>query len=122
MRRLSLSGFLSYRDYGESTDVTWLSTLDEPLAEVLEEEIGGEQVSVRYWVTDQETTKEQADQSVVAQMLGVAECKFNAHYSETTGYLWTDEFANVGGHNLLRELCTHLGKFLILEIDIAEAG
>jgi hypothetical protein len=36
--------------------------------------------------------------------------------SEYTGYLWTDEDLMVGGHDLLAELKSHLGKFCHLYV------
>jgi hypothetical protein len=39
-------------------------------------------------------------------------------YSETTGYLWTDEKLQVGGHDLIEELSGSAGKFLIFEADV----
>src|SRR5437868_3327415 len=40
----------------------------------------------------------------------------HSHYSEITGYLWTDENLMVGGHDLLDELRSHKGSFVHLEI------
>ena len=41
-------------------------------------------------------------------------------YSEITGYLWTDEVVKIGGHDLLKEFETHLGKYLYMEIEYYE--
>jgi hypothetical protein len=32
--------------------------------------------------------------------------------------LWTDEDLNVGGHDLLEEIRSYLGKFIYLEVDV----
>ena len=37
-------------------------------------------------------------------------------YSEETGYLWTDEKLEIGGHDILKELYSYIGKYLYLEI------
>lgn len=109
-------GLLSIGDHGESDDVLFLSGHDEPLAEELEW-MDGQVVTVRYWVTNEECTRDQAVESFVLTCMGAAKAEFQACYSEYTGYLWTDEFLNVGGHDLLAELKSHAGKWLILEIE-----
>jgi hypothetical protein len=50
------------------------------------------------------------------EMLGEGDATFGARYSEDTGYLWTDEELNVGGHDLLGELESHEGRYCLLEI------
>ena len=50
------------------------------------------------------------------KFIGGIEADFNPRYSEITGYLWTDEELNVGGHDLMAELKSNVGKWLILEI------
>lgn len=112
------SGWLALHGYGEADDILFLSTLREPLAEELEW-IAYKEVSVRYWITDKEATKDEAQESFVRKLFGEAEVKFGARYSEITGYLWTDEDLNVGGHDLLAELRGHVGKWLILEVEVA---
>jgi len=112
------AGQLSLRVYGDSEDVLYLSTREEPLARVLEEEISGKVVSVRYWVIDKEVTKEQAQGHFQAELAGAMSSIFSPVYSEITGYLWTDEEIKVGGHDLLAELEGYIGKWLILEVDI----
>lgn len=90
----------------------------ESLVELLQDEISGKLVTVRYWITDQKTTKEEAQEEFLKTLFGVLDARFSAHYSEATGFLWADEELNVGGHDLFAELESHMGKWLILEIDI----
>ena len=52
-------------------------------------------------------------------VMGDANVDLQSRYSEITGYLWTDEDLNVGGHDLLAELKGHVGKWLIMEVEEA---
>jgi len=110
-------GWLSLAYHGEADDVLFLSSLHDPLAEELEE-ISGKQVTVRYWVTGVKVSKEEAKSGFLNEMLGMADVRFNVAYSEVTGYLWTDEDLNIGGHDLLEELKGSVGEYLILEIEV----
>jgi len=118
MNTLTYKGLLSEHDVGDSDDLLFISSESDPLGEILKEEITGKQVTVRYWITDEEITKEEAVKDFLRTVVGLAECNFGARYSEITGYLWTDEECNIGGHDLLAELHSYVGKWLILEIDV----
>jgi len=110
------TGFLDVHDYGESDDVLFLSSIDEPLAEELEW-MCDQNVTVKYWITDEEVSKDEAQEKFLNKIMGFAVADFSVHYGDWTGYLWTDEDLNVGGHDLLEELKFHDGQFLILEIE-----
>lgn len=118
MKLIEYSGLLSLHSYGESEDVLFLSTLGNPLADELADEISEKTVTVRYWITDTETTKEEATEEFMAMLMGSAFARFQAYYSEITGYLWTDEDLTIGGHDLMDELKSSAGKWLILEIEV----
>ena len=109
-------GFLVMKDYGESDDVLFLSSFDDPLAEDLSW-MCNKRVTVRYWVSEKEAPREKIKEDFVKQLCGMADVVFCAHYSEFTGYLWTDEDLNIGGHDLLDELKSHVGKWLLLEVE-----
>lgn len=115
MSTTTYQGLLSFRSYGEADDILFLSSLEDPLAEELEW-MHGTQVTVRYWLTDQQCTREEARESAVLTAMGAADVDFGARYSEITGYLWTDEELKVGGHDLMAELRSNVGKWLILEV------
>lgn len=111
--------------HGESDDALKLYNPDvympdAPLAELLERDFAGKQVSVRYWITDEQIERDEAQEAFLRTLLGDVDAEFGAHYSDITGYLWTDEKLNIGGHNLLKELKSHVGKWLILEVEIHE--
>lgn len=118
MKQLNYQGLLTKNGHGDSEDIIFLSSLHDPLAEELQREMDEKQVSVRYWVADRECTKDEVQENFIKRLCGYANCDFFAHYSEMTGYLWTDEECKIGGHDLLQELRSYLGKWLILEIDI----
>jgi hypothetical protein len=116
--RLEFTGLLSTHSYGEADDILFLSSLGDPFAEELEDKIHGKKVSVRYWIADCECTKEEAQKAAFKHLFGVVSADFCARYSEITGYLWTDEGCVIGGHDLIDELKSHIGKWLFLEVDI----
>lgn len=91
---------------------------ERPLAEILEEDITGKNVTVRWWVSNVPRDIEDLKQDWIALSMGYADVTFSAHYSEITGYLWTDEYLKVGGHDLLQEIRSFHGKWMHLEIDI----
>lgn len=113
----TVQGQLSIRDDGDSMDVLFVSTLERPLSEELDW-MERKKVTVRYWVTDQQVSREQAQEEFMKKVMGVADVRYNPRYSEITGYLWTDEDLNVGGHDLIKELKSHAGKWLILEVEV----
>ncbi len=116
MEKRTYAGWLEERDHGEADDILFLSGTEEPLAEILEW-MAGKQVCVRYWITDKHATADEAQEEFMNRLMGAADVKFLSHYSDVTGYLWTDEDLNVGGHDLLREFRSSLGKWLILEVE-----
>lgn len=89
-----------------------------PLADVLQHDICGKQVTVCYWITDQACTKDEAQEQFLKRLYGAAECEFYAHYSDITGHLWTDEELTIGGHDLIDELNSYVDKFVILDIEV----
>ncbi len=116
MEKRTYAGWLEQRDSSEAMDILFLSGTEEPLAETLEW-MTGKQVCVRYWITNKQATADEAQEEFIGRLMGTADVKFWSHYSEVTGYLWTDEDLNVGGHDLLREFKSSLGKWLILEVE-----
>lgn len=110
-------GQLSLRCYDEIEDMLHLSSIKGPLLEELEC-MCGRSVTVRYWITSEQCTMEEAQTLTAMTALGLIDVEFEHHYSEYTGYLWTDEKLVVGGHDLLRELQSGAGKWLIMEVTI----
>jgi hypothetical protein len=115
---LTYSGLLSRHSFGDADEILYLSSEREPLAEVLDGQIRKKQVTVRYWITDKPCSREEAIEDHARQLIGIADTRFDVHYSEITGYLWTDQECKIGGHDLIGELEDSAGKWLILEIEV----
>ena len=117
----TLEGWLSEKEIGgycEEHDAVILSNMPNlPLAEQLEF-IDDKQVTVRYWVCETACSAEQASTDYLQTCMGYATSEYGAAYSEMTGYLWTTEKLQIGGHDLMAELRSALGKYLILEIEV----
>lgn len=117
-------GILALHDHGEADDILFLDNTGHrhrkrPLAETISDDLAehGRYASVRYWTADVPMGDDALMESAVRSLLGEADADYGAHYSETTGYLWTDEDINVGGHDLLEELKSQAGRYCLLEID-----
>lgn len=100
----------TFNDFGVS--------LPDSLSEKLERKIAGKTVTARYWITDEPITKEQAQDEIVRTVMGFSDCSYIRHYSEITGYLYTTDMIEIGGHDLLAELKHYVGDYLILEITV----
>ena len=118
--QLILKGWLKHGYAYERHETALLD--DEPISELLEE-ITGKVVTVRYFISDKEDTLENIQEQFIRSLFGELEAEHRPRYSEITGYLWTDEELNVGGHDLLSELEVESygeGKYLYLIVDIHE--
>ena len=118
MEQLIYSGFIREGSKGENDDALFIGELDEPIAEIFQDEINGKEISVRYWLSDIEKTKEQLQEGFLKKLFGAVDAEYGDVYSDYTGYLWTDENLKIGGHDLLDELQNNIGKFIWLEIDV----
>jgi hypothetical protein len=112
------AGMIRVADHGESDDVLFVGDATEPLAELIENDIEqhGPHLSVTYWITDKPHTHDEIQEAWLRHILGDTEVEFTVHWSDITGYLYTDEEITVGGHDLLGELRTAAGKYVCLEI------
>lgn len=77
-------------------------------------------VTLRYYVSDVRQSADELFENFVKTLYGKVEADYGTHYSELTGYLWTDEKLNVGGHDIISELRSHVGKFIHLEIKVGK--
>ncbi len=119
------TGRIAERDHGEAMDIIFLDNQDKPLAAQIQDDLGfggRRTMSVSYFVTDEPRTKAELEDNLIRTLVGDLEVEYTAHYSEYTGYLWTDEELNVGGHDLLAEIRSHVGKYLHLEIAYGGPG
>jgi len=84
--------------------------------------IHGSFLTVRYWIAKQPINPDTVMQEWLKQLYtGSGSADYEIHRSERTGYLWTDEELNVGGHDLLAELYTHIGKYIYMEIEYSSS-
>jgi hypothetical protein len=119
-------GVLAVRDHGEAMDILFLDdaagNYDDPLAEAISDDLErcGRYASVRYWTAEVPLPDDALIESAVRAVLGEADARYKSAYSEVTGYLWTDEDINVGGHDLLEELKAQAGRYLLLEIGYSK--
>lgn len=76
--------------------------------------------TVRYAIKkfdDWPETLDEVAADTLAVLDGQAQSDYGDRYSEITGYLWTDEEAKIGGHDLIKELYDNTGKYLWMEIE-----
>lgn len=116
-RKISASGYLCGHNVHEGHNALFIHSIEEPVADWLYP-IYRKQVTVRYWITDKEATKEEAAEAFVESLSGKADGRFDPAYSELTGYLWTNEELKVGSHDLIERLRSHVGKWVNIEIEI----
>ncbi len=116
MKTREYNGLLALHSYGEESGILFLSSLQDPLAEELLW-MSRKEVTVRYWITDRQCTRDEAQKDFLETVFGRATVDFGAHYSELTGYLWTDENFAVGGHDMITELSSHVGEYLYIEVE-----
>lgn len=132
-KQLIYEGFIRLDSNGEEDEILYLDTISsdrdkksyskydlDPFAETLEESISNKSVTARYYISSKKITLEEANDKLIRQIYGVADVDYCMRYSEITGYLWTNEEINIGGHNLLDELKSYYDEYLILVIDIEE--
>jgi hypothetical protein len=81
-------------------------TGDVYIAEALERIApwGKQIVSFQFHVSDRPLSYHALQKHLVETTMGLANAEFSHAYSELTGYLWTNERAEVGGHNVLGQI------------------
>lgn len=120
MKQIVYKGYISEKRYGEHDDAVFIGESDMPLAEIFYEDLEEKQVSVRYWISDLMRTKQDLQEEFLKTLFGDVDANYMQRYSEITGYLWTDEELNIGGHDLIAEIRGNVGKYIYLEIDVHE--
>jgi hypothetical protein len=118
--QIVFSGKIWHGEFGDNYNALFIGYNSTPFAKRWQQELGWgkTQVTVRYWISDKEQTKEELIENQVLRISGAASANYSDRYSELTGYLWTDENLKVGGHDLMAELESNYDKFLYMEVDI----
>lgn len=111
-------GVVYEEDYGKKYDALFIGQYDEPIAEIFVEELQSKQVTVRYWTSDNEKDDGELKLGALKNILGAVDADYSDRYSDYSGYLWTDEELNVGGHDLLEEIRSFKGKYMLIEVDV----
>lgn len=74
-------------------------------------------IHVSYFISDVELTKNQFLENHLKSVFGAYELEsHDVHGSEYTGYMWTEQKFEVGGHDLLKEITSYDGKYCYLKI------
>jgi hypothetical protein len=123
-------GRIKIRDHGDAMDILFVETQpapdygDDPFAEILEDDLNmlGRFITVRYHISEERRTLEELEENAVKVMSGAADARYKDHHSDVTGYLWTDEELNVGGHDLLAELGSNDGQYLYMIVDFYDTS
>jgi hypothetical protein len=116
MEQKTYAGLITESDCGDNYQALWVG--DSVIAKELDEDINGKMVSVRYWISDTEKSKQELQEDLIKRISGAIDADYGDRYSDLTGYLWTDEELKIGGHDILNELRNNVGKFLYMIIDI----
>ena len=83
----------------------------------------GTKVAVRYWTCDSDQPDEQIEEGAIRTIIGALNASFEEHsysYSEWTSGVDYDTEFTVGGHNIMNELLSHSGKWLVIEVEFLD--
>lgn len=71
-----------------------------------------------YHITDKIVPLGELEENMTRLSLGEdIDIGYYHHYSDLTGYLWTDENFVIGGHDLRQELASSIGKIVTIVIE-----
>ena len=119
MENLIVSGLI--HEPNSYADDTALLVGDSPLSQQLEE-IKNKFVTVRFFISDTEKTKQELLKDLILTISGSADVDYGNVYSECTGYLWTNDNLVIGGHDIIDMMCYHIGKYAYIEVDIHDTN
>lgn len=123
MVRKVYRGMLMLGSNGEESDILFLAENGRlsscPLAEIIENDLKmhGKFLSVHLYTSDKEVPADKVEETWLMSFYGLGDADYRMHYSDYTGYLYTDEDLKVGGHDLLEQLKSNKGKFLHMVIE-----
>lgn len=94
-----------------------------PLTKEMEDRLGWREnkfASVRFVIGSSPIDPTKVEETIIESIYGNAKGEYNHHYSDYTGYLWTDEGFKVGGHDVPKILTANKGKYIHMEIELFE--
>lgn len=117
MEQKIFKGLVSEGEYGEYWAAIFVGENSEPFAKEFDDLFSRKEISVRYWISDSEKEIDELKRNMLLKIVGSVDADYRDAYSDITGYLWTDQEAKVGGHDLISELQSSIGKYLYMEVD-----
>src|SRR5712675_1640367 len=123
LRSIILNGQITEREHGENYTIFIGDKC--ALAEIDDTFETHTPVYMCWVIGPKSITKELALEAQVNTQIGELDIKYDAHYSDVTGYLWTDEDFKFGGHDMFVFLENNINKYIFLvistePIDLAE--
>lgn len=85
-----------------------------PLCERVKKDIGNRAITCSYYITENEMSFQEAKENIVLAIYGLLDVYHMAEFSETSGWLYCNERLEIGGHDLVKELLSHEGKYVHL--------
>lgn len=120
MKKITYKGLLEAKINFEGDEILGLTGRKSyfSLADMISQDIYkyGKYLSVRYFVSNKALSIIGLQEEFIKILHGTGDADYEIVYTETTGYLWTSEKIKIGGHDLLNELLSAIGKYLYLEI------
>jgi hypothetical protein len=93
-----------------------------PLTKEMEDRLGwgSKYASVKFVTSDKPIDATKVDEFIIESYFGIASAEYYHRYSDYTGYLWTNEGFEVGGHDLYNIISSYRGQYIHLEIELFE--
>ena len=87
------------------------------ISELLEE-FSGKQVWCNYAFSTEPLTPELVLQAAIDTAEGEVDARYSVAWSEITGYLWTNNDGNIGGHDMIAIFEQHVGEYAALIVEV----
>lgn len=111
-------GILSDGNHDADVNTIKLSGDEEYLIDRLKQ-FNKEHVNIKYCISSQEIDRDTVDEHLFMQAHGLADIDLVVMHSDSSSWLDTENL-EVGGHNILRELESHIGKHILLEVEVLD--